>query len=249
MAENSIESLIGERARDENGRFVAVPPTEEPKEPKVEAKAEPKVDATPVIPPPEASPPVIQPPVETESEKERAYKATALDERKKRQALQAELDALKKPPAPKPDFWTDPEARFAAERVDIEQKLQRERLLMSEDMARDKYKDFDEVIGHFQSAVEQNPALAAQMTSSRNPAEFAYRQGLLHRELGAVNGDPIAYRTKLEADIRAKLEAEFAAKAKPVPASLNSESSPPATTEVYAGPPPLKSILRNASRS
>lgn len=245
----SLDSLIGERARDDQGRFVAL--TEPAKEPAKETKEPPKVDATPaVVTPTDVTPPVITPPVVTspviDPEKE-GYRKAMQAERDKRQALQAELEALKTPKAPPIDPWTDLPGALAQQEKTFQEQLRQQRLLVSEDLAREKYKDFEEVIGHFNQAVESNPALAQQMVAARNPAEYAYRQGLLHKELGSVNGDPIAYRTKLEADIRAKVEAEFAAKhgiAPVVPNSLNTDTSPAVTTPVYAGPPPLKSLLR-----
>jgi len=261
----AIEELVGDRARDEKGRFLPatpaepekvesapaepVPPKAENPEPVVPVTEPPKVETQPVVP--VAAPPAPALPVE--SPETAAYKRAMQEERAKRQALQAELEALKKPQAPPIDPWTDLPGALAQQQKSFEEQLKQQRLLVSEEMAREKYKDFEEVIGHFNQAVEANPALANQMVASRNPAEFAYKQGLLQKELGTVNGDPIAYRTKLEQDLRSKLEAEFAAKygvkpAPAVPTSLNSDSSPP-PVEVYQGPKPLNQILRNASRS
>src|SRR6266581_5257649 len=232
---DSIESLVGDRARDEQGRFKSVTPAEPAKEPAKTDVTPPEVkavDATPkdvtppVVPPPAVIPPPVEPPELV------GLRQGMIEERRKRQDLERQLQELKQPPKPAVDPWTDLP-------------------VILEDLEREKYKDFEDVIGHFSKAVEANPALAAQMNAHRNPAEFAYRQGLLHRELSTVNGDPMAYRTKLETDLRTKLEAEFAAKygQKPppvVPASLNSDTSPAIATEVYAGPPPLNKILRNA---
>lgn len=259
----AIEELVGDRARDEKGRFLPAPPAEpekaeaappEPVQPKVEppvAPVEPpKIEAQPVTPP--AAP--VAPVQPVESPELAAYKKAMQEERAKRQALQAEIEALKKPQTPPVDPWTDLPGALAQQQKAFDEKLQQQRLAMSEDIAREKYKDFEEVIGHFNQAVEANPALANQMVASRNPAEFAYKQGLLHKELSTVNGDPLAYRSKLEQDLRTKLEAEYAAKygvkaAPAVPTSLNSDASPPQAEVAYQGPPPLKSILRNAPRS
>lgn len=255
---SDLESLIGARARDENGRFVSVTPTEEPevkaKEPTqvapVETKAEPAPKPAELVAPVA----VVKPP---EPQATNVPLASLLDEREKRQAAERraqeheqrlrELEAERaKAAEPQIDPYQDLPGYLQKNRQEIQQELHRERVLMSEDMARAKYTDFEPVVGEFLKAAESNPALIAQMNAQRNPAEFAYRQGLLHRELAAVNGDPVAYRAK----VRAEVEAELAAKAAPVvPTSLNSETSPVAATEVYAGPPPLKSLLRiNDSR-
>jgi molecular chaperone GrpE (heat shock protein) len=257
----AIEELVGARARDEQGRFVSATPAEpvkadaptepvqpraETPEPVVPVTEPPKVEAQPVVPAAPAAP--TQP---VESPETAAYKKAMREEREKRQALQAELEALKKPKV-EVDPWTDLPGALAQQQKAFQDQLQQQRLMISEDLARDKYADFEEVIQHFNHAVEANPALANQMVASRNPAEFAYKQGLLHKELGAVNGDPIAYRTKLEKDVEARVRAEFEAKYKAapsVPTSLNSDASPPPVEAPYQGPKPLSQILRNASRS
>lgn len=251
---SDLESLIGTRARDDNGRFKSVTPTEEP-DTKVEpVKAEPVAEPTPKPAEPPPAVVVAKPP---ESQASTVPLASLLDEREKRQSAERraqeheqrirDMEAERaKAAEPQIDPYTDLPAYLQKNRQEIQQELHRERVLMSEDMARAKYTDFEPVVGEFLKAAESNPALIAQMNNQRNPAEFAYRQGLLHRELAAVNGDPVAYRAK----IRAEVEAEIASKATPVvPTSLNSDTSPVAETEVYAGPPPLKSLLRNASRS
>lgn len=259
----AIEELVGARARDEKGRFTTATPAEpekaeaappEPVQPEVKEPVAPVESPKAEVPPvaPMAAP--ASPTQLVESPETAAYKRAMQEERAKRQALQAEIEALKKPQTPPVDPWTDLPGALAQQQKAFQEQLQQQRLMISEDLAREKYKDFEEVLGHFNQAVEANPALANQMVASRNPAEFAYKQGLLHKELSTVNGDPLAYRTKLEQDLRTKLEAEYAAKygvkaAPAVPTSLNSDASPPQAEAVYQGPPPLKSILRNASRS
>ena len=251
--EPSLDSLIGSRARDENGRFVSVPPTEEPK---TEPKVEPAVDVTPaVITPPEVTPPVVTPPlvppvVPVESEKERAYQTAMQEERRKRQAAEARLRELEQP-KPQIDPWTDLPGALKSEREQIQETLFVERCNLTAEIARQRHTDYDAMQAAFLEAAEADPSLFARLRQERNPAEFAYKHGLLHRELGSVNGDPVAYRAKLEADIRKTVEAEFAAKhgIKSVPTSLNSESSPAVKEPVYEGPPPLKDILRNAKAS
>lgn len=248
----SLDSLIGNRARDEHGRFVSATPAEEPKDVKTEEppKEAPKVDATPaVVTPPDATPAVVTPPVvaPVESEKEIAYKKAMQAEREKRQALQAELEALKQPKREPIDPWTDLPGALKQTQQDLEEKQFVRWCNLTANLERQKHADYDEMQAAFLEAAQADPSLFARLRNEDNPAEFAYKHGLLHRELGSVNGDPIAYRTKLESDIRAKLEAEYKAKLgeKPaaVPASLNSDNSPVAATPTYAGPPPLSQLL------
>ena len=260
MSEQSLDSLIGTRARDENGRFVSVTPTEEKVEPKVEAKPELQVEAQPtpaakapepVVTPPAApaSPVVATPPVE--NPETAAYKKAMREEREKRQALERQLRELQTPKAPV-DPWTDLPGALQSQQQQLDERLFVERCNLTEQLVREKHADFDDVREVFLEAAQGNPALWQQMRQELNPAQFVYREGLRIRELKDVGGDFSAYRTKLRAeiekDVRAELEAKYGQPAV-VPTSLNSDNSPVVTEPVYAGPPPLKSILRNASRS
>ena len=257
----SMDSLIGTRARDESGRFVSVTPTEELK-PKTEEPANPapKVDATPVditpkdVTPKPVEPVVVPPPVQTETEKELAYKKAMQAEREKRQAAEARLRELEAPKKEPIDPWTDLPGALKQTQQDLEEKQFVRWCNYTANLARKQHADYDEMQAAFLEAAQADPSLFARLRNEDNPAEFAYRHGVLHRELSSVDGDPIAYRTKLETELRAKLDVEYAAKygAKPapvVPASINSDTSPVAATEVYAGPPPINTILRNAKAS
>jgi len=257
----SLDDLIGNRARDVKGRFVAppavtaqaeAPKAPEPKAPEPKAPEAPKEPVTAPEPVAPAAP--VQTPAQaqpTESAEAAAYKKAMREEREKRQKLERELQELRQPPKPVDPYDTP------AVTNQLREEMRQQRLLISEDMAREKYPDFEDVIGHFNEAVEKNPALATQMVNARNPAEFAYRQGILHRELSSVDGDPIAYRTKLEKDVESKVEArlraEFEAKygkqETPVPTSLNSDPSPGQPEPVYQGPPPLKTLLLNGNKA
>lgn len=257
----SLDSLIGSRARDENGRFVAVTPTEEVA-PTVEARAEPEVKppepakapdpvvtTTPAAP---ATPVVATPPVE--NPETAAYKKAMRDEREKRQALERELQALRTPKEPV-DPWTDLPGAFKSHQEQLDERLFVERCNLTEQLVREKHADFDDVREVFIEAAQGNPALWQQLRQESNPARFVYREGLRIKELKEVGGDFAAYRTKLKTDIEASVRAEYEAKyGKPtpvVPTSLNSDTSPVVPAEpAYAGPPPLKSLLRiNDSRS
>jgi hypothetical protein len=255
MAE-SLDDLIGTRARDDNGRFVSVTPTE-PKEP-VAAAAEPVVPIaapTPVTPAAAAVvAPVatVAPAQPTESDKELAYKKAMREEREKRQTAEARLRELQTPKAPV-DPWADLPGALTSHQQQIRDEMFVERCNLTEEIARDKHKDFDEVRQVFLEAAEADPTLFQQLRQQRNPAEFAYREGLKVRELKDVNGDFTAYKSKLEKDIEARLTAQFEAKygkQTPVaPTSLNSDTSPAVATEVWAGPTPIGQLLRNNSRS
>jgi len=250
----SLEGLIGSRARDDNGRFVSVTPTEEkpaeaPKEPVVAAPEPAKAPESVVTPPVAPVAPVVtQPTTPAENAEAAAYKKAMREEREKRQAAEARLRELQTPKTPV-DPWADLPGYLNSRDQQAEERLFVERCNLTEEMARDRHKDFDEVREVFLEEAQKNPQLFAQLRQERNPAEFAYREGLRARELKDVNGDFTAYKSKLEKDIEARLTAQFEAKygkQPAVPTSLNSDSSPAVATEVYAGPPPLNKILRNA---
>ena len=253
----SLEGLIGSRARDDNGRFVSVTPTEDkPPEPikATEVTPTPAKAPEPVVTPP-ATPvaaPVVQPTTPAENAEAAAYKKAMREEREKRQAAEARLRELQTPKAPV-DPWADLPGTLSQHQQQLREEMFVERCNVTEEMARERHKDFDEVREVFLEAAQSNPTLFQQLRQERNPAEYAYREGLRIRELKDVNGDFTAYKSKLEKDIEARVRAELESKyGKPTPAvptSLNSDSSPAVATEVYAGPPPLNKILRNASRS
>ena len=251
----SLEGLIGSRARDDNGRFVSVTPTEEkpaeaPKEPVV-AAPEPAKAPEPVVTPPVApvAPVVTQPTTPAENAEAAAYKKAMREEREKRQAAEARLRELQTPKAPV-DPWADLPGTLSQHQQQLREEMFVERCNVTEEMARERHKDFDEVREVFLEEAQKNPQLFAQLRQERNPAEFAYREGLRVRELKDVNGDFTAYKSKLEKDIearvRAELESKYGKPAPAVPTSLNSDSSPAVAMEVYQGPPPLNKILRNA---
>lgn len=254
----SLDDLIGDRARDEKGRFVAPPAVtaqaEAPTAPEPKA-LEPKAPEAPKEPvkAPEPAAPAVVTPVQapaqpTESAQEIAYKKAMREEREKRQKLERELQELRQPRQP-----IDPHDTPAVANQ-LREEIRQNRLLWSEDMAREKYSDFEEVIEHFNQAVEKNPALATEMVNARNPAEFAYRQGQLHQRLSPVNGDISALEKAAEergaARVRAELEAKYGKPAEPaVPTSINSDPSPGQPAPVYQGPPPLKTLLLNGSKA
>lgn len=239
---SDLDELIGSRARDDNGRFKSVTPTEpvlEAVEPVVQTPAPVKAE---VPPPVVESAPAPTPPAPTESAQEQAYKKAMREEREKRQAAEARLRALEKPQA-QVDPWADLPGALQNQQAQFDERLFVERCNLTEEIARDKHKDYDEVRDSFLEAAQENPSLMAQMRAERNPAAFAYREGKRIKALKEVNGDFGAYEAKLEAKIRAEYEAKYANKPA-VPASLNSDGSP-APVEVYAGPKPLREILRN----
>jgi hypothetical protein len=253
----SLEGLIGTRSRDDNGRFVSVTPTDVTLEPVKAAEVIPPAKAEPVVT--TVTAPVVAPVVATEhpdtaaAKKEAAaYNKAMREEREKRQNAEARLREIQTPKTPT-DPWADLPGAFSQQQQSLREEMFVERCNLTEEMARTRHTDFDEVREVFVAAAQENPTLFQQLRSERNPAEFAYREGLRIKKLQSFNGDFSAYEKDIETKVEAKLRAEFEAKYEKqtpvVPTSLNSDSSPSVATEVYAGPQPLNKILRNASRS
>lgn len=193
----------------------AEPMAEEPKEPVRDEKGRfaPKGEEQ------SASPaPVEEPPFEH---------AAVIGERKRRQeaeerlkALESELQQLRtpqEPPAPPPSVWEDENA-FRGDVVStaVSQASLNAKLDMSEMLASQAHEDFDTMKDKFLQMANMNPALAQQALTAKHPWEKAYqiaRNAATMEELGATNV------SEIEAKLREKLEAEYAAKTAQAPAA------------------------------
>jgi hypothetical protein len=179
-----------------------------------------------------------------------------LSERERRQAAEAKL-----PKEPLPDIWEDPKAYIKAELDARETELLtkaevkgRETFLRyTEDAARSRYPDYEQMRTAFAKEAEKNPAVIGDLANAPDPGEYIYRQGKVINELQQVGGDLAAYRQRIEIEIRQKVEKELAerdAKLARIPQSLNTEPSKGAGVvgATWAGPTPLEDILPNRGR-
>jgi hypothetical protein len=216
-------------------------------------KEEPKVEE------PKKEEPKPEPKVEQKqdfSERERAFLATAQEERRKRQELEERIKALETPKeAPKP-FFEDPDGalkqrddQIAQTRMEFQQMMFQTRLQSAEEIARIKYQDYDQAVEIFKEVAGQAPGLIQQCMASPNPAEFAYKLGKHHKEMRDV-GSVDAYKQKIEKELRIKLEAEMKEKMeaelkarKDLVPSLSDARSTQSNKAVWGGPPPLEDIL------
>lgn len=226
-----------ERARGPDGKFVTK-----------EAAPETPAPAAPAAPAPVAP---QQPPAYEMTPQYRAAIAQANDERHKRQALErrlAEIEAAK-PQEPAKTFWDDPEGMLKTFESRIDGAVMTTRLNTAEAIARSKYPDFDEKIAVFAEILNQTPGLHQQWLSSPDPAAFAYSTGKNHIEFRQV-GSMDAMRAQIEKETRVKLEAEFKARADAeaaqraaIPGSLSSARSTGPTHQTWSGPSTLSDIL------
>jgi len=161
-------------------------------------------------------PPTAENTGEPESWKQTAF----LDERKKRQAKEAEnevlrkeIESLKAPkePAKKTDFFEDPDQRLTEERREVSNDIFAARLQISRDTWAELKPDYEEHENVFLDAAKNNQELARQLSLAPNPAKFIYETGKQLKQFNEMQ-DVSAYEQKIKDKYRAELEAEITAR-------------------------------------
>jgi hypothetical protein len=181
--------------------------TPEPAKPAVEIAPEPKAPETPAKPA-ETTPAATQ--VEKPAEKPRVDVAAIMDERRKRQALEAKLKELESKPEAKTSVFDD-EDKAISSRVEAGTRGLREMLYkQSLKTARILYKDtFADAEAAFIDAANADPEgrLIDGLRASDDPGEYIHTIGMQIKELGApdVAGDFIKYREKLTAESKTQM--------------------------------------------
>jgi hypothetical protein len=157
------------------------------------------------------------PVVETEKPKQDNFVPinALLDEREKRQRLESELAQLKAQAAPvakdeitEDDLFSNPAEVLKRVQLEAYQAARRDMINMSEAILFETKPDAQEKIDAFKEAIQQNPSLYQQMIQHPNPAGFAYQEGTRHLSQKSMPQD----MGKYEQELRAKIEAELAAK-------------------------------------
>lgn len=177
------------------------------------------------------------PPVEPAKEQHLAPLTALLDEREKRQAAEREASELRawrqqqeeRQRAAQhraPDPRQDPDGALEYQRTVFQQQLYNAKIGQSRFLAEQQFgKELvDEAFGFF----DKNPALSHQFVDHPSPFHAAvefYKRQKVADEVGA---DPAAYRSKLEADIRAQIMAEMQQPAQPKPRLPGSLAAAPA---------------------
>ena len=159
-------------------------------------------------------------PVKTEKESGHVPLAALLDEREKRQKLQAELEQYRSQQKPQetqpPDLFDDPAAYAAHVEQLISNKGFENAVVVSQAMMRMQHEDYDAMEAKFADMVKENPSLAVQLRNAELPAVFAYETAKKAEKLALLeNVDEweVKKTAELEAKIRAELTAELEAKA------------------------------------
>ena len=159
-----------------------------------------------------------------------------LEERRKRQELEARYSQQQQPTVKDEDFWQSPaqatQQMLQAMRQEIESEFTVRAYAAAEDMTRQAHPDYDSVRDSFIAKVHTGDpwavAIAQQMGAQPNPAKFVYDQARRIAQLETV-GDLQGFEERIRADERAKFLLQQQAQQRPaspdVPRSLNSEPS------------------------
>ena len=244
----SLDDILGDEAapqieqpqevsqpRDEHGRFASNDTGEQPETAQQEG------------PPP------------SEPEQSHIPIAALKDERAKRQQSEAERQQLAERLQQYEAYFAQQNGQQPQEEQDpleiiaqqVMQRLQPQtemqmltmRVNVAEDIARQKWSDYDEKVETFKAAVQQNPYLLQELKNAANPAEYAYNAD--NRMLEAKSyGQPGPSREAMEAEMRAKIMAELNLNKPQVPTSLvNEQSRGSRSGPAWSGPTPLGQIL------
>ena len=133
----------------------------------------------------------------------------------------------------------------------LQQVLLNERLNNSEMMLREKLgpEKVDEYVAEFKQLAQRDQTLFGKLYQQTNPYSWMTREVDRLRMLNDIGDDPAAYRSKLEAEARAKWEAEAKA-AVPVspaaglqPSLANARSVAGRRDSTWTGEPSLEDVL------
>lgn len=198
---------------------------------------------------PETDPEVKAAPPAAEKPVTEGQLAALMAEREKRQAAERERDELRRkvqPPPKAPDLYEAPEEWKGGVLSEVQQTVLNERLNMSEMMIRESKEDAEQAINAFMEVAAVNPGLKQHAMSQAHPYKFIYDQGKRIEAMKEI-GDPVSYKDKIRAELRAEMEAEFKKEPEPalnLPTSLAGvRSSGARTGPGWGGPQPLNAIL------
>jgi len=197
--------------------------------------------------------------LEAERRRRQDWKQKAAQREGENAELRRQLEALQRAPvqqqpqsqpvyrAPPPDPQTDPQgyAQYAYDEK-VREKIN-DNLNFSEWMLRDKLGDetVSQLQQEFKAMAEADQTLFQKMYSQPHPYRWMQQQVERHRAMAEIGDDPAQFRAKIEAEARAKWEAEQGgeAPAAPVPSRVaglapslaNARSSAPRSAPAYTG--------------
>jgi hypothetical protein len=192
-------------------------------------------------------------------ERAKGLEAGIAAERKKRQEIEQQLEALRRemaakpqePPAPPPSIWEDEHGALGHVKQDavataVQQATINARLDMSEMLARQANPDFEEMKAEFIQMMQANPVLQQQALADPHPWQKAYqiaKNAKTMAELGAT--DIQALEAKIREKVMAEMQATPPVAAPRIPPSLSTTRSVSSRNgPAWSGPPSLGDLLK-----
>lgn len=233
---------------------------EQPQQP----PADPAADAPGAPQQQDAAPPAV---VTRDAEPVHVPREALMDERRKRQDLERRLSEYEQHMAqqsrqPPPDWYENPQEASRHLQSTMQQQFAQEifetRVNMGEMVMRERHQDYDEMVETFAQAAHANEHLLRQLTTHPNPSDFAYKMGKRMKWDREVGDNPDSYKSKLEAEFRAKYGIPDGDQTAPAPAPRPTSRTAPvprslarttsaqprdARTGQYTGPTPLEDII------
>ena len=147
------------------------------------------------------------------------------DERRKRQDYEKRLQELErklqapppqqaKPQAPAPDWYVEPEQAAQQMHREFQYQIFETRLSLGEEIV-GQNPGYADAKSAFVEAAQADPSLLEKMVKHQNPAKFVFEQGRKIAAMREIGDDPLSYRQKIEAEIRAQLGQPSPAPAQP----------------------------------
>jgi hypothetical protein len=270
-----LENFLASEAGDNAPPPPPTPPTEAAPaapEPKPEPKAEPAAKAAPEPAEDDAEtaerldhngqPYVPHQALERERQRRQDWKEKASRAEGELAALRRQLEEAQRAPpppppqpvyrAPPPDPTTDPAGyQQYAHQVEMERQIN-QNLNYSEWMLRDKLGDetVSALQAEFKRMAEADQTLFQKMYSQPHPYRWMQQQVEKHRAMAEIGDNPAEYKTRIEAEARARWEQERQSAPAPVspaagmqPSLATARSVAGRTTPGWTGEPSLDDVV------
>ena len=194
------------------------------------------------------------------------WKAKTVAAETEARLLREQLEAAKKQPVaaappqqpPRLPEPVDPARDPVGYHNRVQSVLLNDRLNMSEMLEREKHtpEAFEAAVTEFQEAARQQPELFGKLHAQRHPYGWLMKEVEKLRLQRDMGDDPAAFRARIAAEERAKVETEMrngggitVSPAAGLPPSLaNTRSAAPRSTNGFSGPPSLEDLLRREPR-
>lgn len=205
--------------------------------------------------------------LQAERQKAKRYTEQVADFQKKleeQNTLIQQLFAQQRPaPQPQaqpeaPDFYTDPDGYLSSREQRLQQQFENTRLAQSEMLAVEKFGEeaVATAFQAFEQRVKSDPSMRAEhqrMMASPHPFRELVKWHQSSQAMAEIGSDPVAYKARLEAEIREKIMAESQTTQQPgqqqpppvMPSNFTSGRNVGnrASGPAWAGPPPLQDIF------